>query len=92
MQDNTENIRRDLVQNINAQVAEDTTEAAERKRLETEHGIGNVWDTSELTKKFEVQSFLAPFCLVIGRESGQKGTVMFQHYPRFYFDWKPDGN
>ena len=43
----------------------------------------------ELTVEFEVQGFLAPFVVVIRKGSGVKGSMMFQDYPRFYFDFKP---
>ena len=61
----------------------------ERQQLETTYGAGNVWNTDELTATFEVRSFLAPFCFVTRKSDGQKGALMFQHSPRFYFDFKP---
>ena len=51
---------------------------------------GKVWSTDELTKDFEVVHFFAPFVRVISRISRKKGTVQFQHSPRFYFDFRED--
>lgn len=62
----------------------------ERENLEKVHGKENVWDTKELQEKFEVLSFLAPFCSVREKATGREGTVMFQHQPRFYFDFTLD--
>ena len=48
-----------------------------------------IWDTQQMTKDFQVVGFLAPFIVVIRREDGLPGTLMFQHSPRFYFGWEP---
>lgn len=61
----------------------------ERERLEVEYG--QVWSTDEVTSEFEVESFLAPFCFVKSKETGQGGSLMFQGSPRFYFMFRPDG-
>uniref|UniRef100_A0A6M3LQY6 Uncharacterized protein n=1 Tax=viral metagenome TaxID=1070528 RepID=A0A6M3LQY6_9ZZZZ len=58
----------------------------EREELEKEHG--KVWNTKELIKDFEVISFLAPFVEVKEKSTGEKGSMMFQHNPRFYFAFK----
>ncbi len=76
--DPTESIRREMVQEINV-------EPGSREALEAQHG--KVWDTSELTTEFEVLGFLAPFVMVRRRSDGQKGSLMFQHAPRFYFSF-----
>ncbi len=60
----------------------------ERKQLEEMHG--QVWSTDELTTDFKVESFAAPFVVCINKETGKKGTMMFQHRPRFYFGWEED--
>lgn len=78
--DVTENARRELTQQINSL-------KADRENLEDK--FGQVWNTEELTAEFEVQGFLAPFVVVIQKMSGVKGSMMFQDYPRFYFDFKP---
>jgi len=72
--------------NINDNPPETPEDA--RKRLEKLYCY--VWDTAELSKHFEVLSFMAPFVIARDRESGKKGTLTFQHRPRFYFDWQED--
>ena len=85
--DNTEDIRRDMVVTVAAAV-ESPSPDLERARLETSHGKGNVWNTNELSEVFEVIGFMAPFCVVRRKSDGVKGSVMFQHSPRFYFGFK----
>jgi hypothetical protein len=80
MSDPTEEIRRELVAQINA-------EPGSREALEAEHG--QVWDTSQLTEDFEVLGFLAPMIVARRRADGVKGSLMFQHNPRFYFGFVP---
>lgn len=77
-----ETIRREAVCQLNSAV-ESNDEASERARLESIHG--QVWDTSQLTQDFEVIGFAAPFVAVRRRSTSQKGALIFQHSPRFYF-------
>ena len=86
MSDPTEGIRKVLVDHINSNV-ESSDKAQERARLEAIHG--EVWDTQQLQEKFIVEGFMAPFC-VVTRKDGVRGSVMFQHHPRFYFRFEPD--
>ena len=79
MYDETEHVRR-------AMVAELNSEQAELGNLEQEHG--RVWSTAELCDEFEVLGFMAPFVVVRRKLDGHKGSLMFQHSPRFYFGWK----
>ena len=51
---------------------------------------GRVWDTEELCAEFEVIGFMAPFVVVRRKSDGQKGSLEFQHNPRFYFSFVPD--
>ena len=86
MEDQTEGMRRLMVDGLNRQV-ESNDEEAERSRLEKLHG--KVWNTVELTLDFKVHAFLAPFVMVTEKKTGQKGMMSFQHMPRFYFDFVP---
>ena len=79
MQDSTEQIRRGLVQEINSN---------ELTREQLEQKFCYVWDTAELSRDFSVESFLAPFVIVRDKTTGRKGTLTFQHRPRFYFDFQ----
>jgi hypothetical protein len=79
--DTTENARRELAGEVNA-------ELKERAALELKHG--QVWNTAELQGDFEVKGFAAPFVVVRRRSDGVVGSLMFQHSPRFYFHFLPD--
>jgi hypothetical protein len=85
--DNTEHIRRVEIQRINAEVQSDNAQS-ERQRLEQKYG--KVWDTSELSKEFKVLGFMAPFVVIIRLSDNKKGSLEFQHYPRFYFNFVSD--
>ncbi len=80
MSDPTETIRRQRLAEINLV-------PGSREALEAEHG--KVWSTDELVEEFEVIGFMAPICVVRRRSDGQKGSVEFQHSPRFYFGFQP---
>lgn len=84
--DETEPIRRVAVALINGQVESEDVQA-ERIRLE---GIyGQIWNTEEVSRDFEIEGFCAP-CVVAYRKSDrQRGLLMFQHHPRFYFAFEP---
>jgi hypothetical protein len=81
MSDPTEQIRHNLVVEINAN-------PGSREALETQHG--QVWDTDELRTDFEVLGFGAPLVVVRRRADHVKGSLYFQHYPRLYFGFQPD--
>ena len=78
--DPTENIRKQMLAEINA-------EPGSREYLEAKHG--QVWDTSELSDDFDVIGFMAPIIVVVRKSDGQKGSMMFQHNPRFYYGFEP---
>ena len=79
MQDFTEQIRREMVAEINGN-PESRESLAEK--------YGQVWDTQELQADFKVKGFLAPFVIVERKSDGAEGTLAFCHLPRFYFDLK----
>lgn len=56
-----------------------------RARLEEEYG--KVWTTDEMREEFDVLGFGAPFVVVRRKSDGKKGSLEFQHMPRFYFNW-----
>ena len=87
MNDPIENFRREEVAKINDAV-ESGDKAAERSRLVTEYG--QVWDTEELSHDFAVEGFLAPFVVVRRKTDGVRGSLAFQHQPRFYFNFQED--
>lgn len=81
MTDPTEPIRR-------VQRAEINAAPRSREALEAKHG--QVWNTEELARDFEILGFLAPYVVVRRKADGQLGSLAFQHEPRAYFDFRPD--
>ena len=79
--DAAEEIRRHEVARLNRR-------KAEREQLEQVYG--QVWDTDELCKQFEVLGFMAPFVKVRNLDTRERGTLKFQHEPRYYFSWRAD--
>lgn len=81
MPDETEPIRRQRLAEINA-------EPGSREALIAQYG--KVWNTQELTEDFEVVGFMAPLVVVRRKSDGVKGSLEFQHRPRYYFSFTPD--
>jgi hypothetical protein len=80
MTDETEPIRRQRLAEINAK-------PGSREALEADYG--QVWDTGQLSEDFEVLGFMAPYVVVRRKSDGVKGSLEFQHQPRFYFNFAP---
>ena len=81
MIDETEAVRRQMVAEINA-------EPGSRSDLESKHG--QVWDTDEMCRDFEPLGFSAPLIVVRRRSDRVRGSLMFQHNPRFFFGFQPE--
>lgn len=81
MNDPTEPIRRKLLAEINAC-------PGSRDALQAAHG--QVWDTQELARDFDVLTFSAPLVVVRRRSDRAIGSMFFQHCPRFYFSFVAD--
>lgn len=80
MSDPTEAIRKEMVAEINAA-------PGSREALEAENG--QVWDTNELSRDFDVLGFAAPLVVVRRKADGARGSLFFQHNPRFYYGFSP---
>ena len=80
MIDPTEQIRRERIAEINA-------DPGSPEALEAQYG--QVWETQELAADFEVIGFMAPFVAVRRKSDGKKGSLEFQHSPRFYYNFVP---
>ena len=80
MSDPTETIRRQRLAEINLV-------PGSREALEAAYG--QVWDTDQLSEEFEAIGFMAPLIVVRRRADGVKGSLEFQHSPRFYFSFQP---
>lgn len=76
--DPTEAVRRARFQEINAR-------PGSRETLEARYG--RVWDTAQLANEFEVLGFAAPLVVVRRKADGARGSLEFQHQPRFYFNY-----
>lgn len=79
--DETEGPRRMLQAVLN-------TDQRDRAALEAEYG--RCWDTSELSRDFDVLGFMAPFVVAVKKATREKGSLEFRHAPRLYFNWMPD--
>jgi hypothetical protein len=79
MSDPTEAIRR-------SRLTETNIEPNHRAILEAQYG--QIWSTAELSEDFEVIGFMAPLVAVRRRSDGKKGSLEFQHQPRFYFNFQ----
>ena len=73
-----DDVRRSMTEQLNA-------EKASRAQLEAQYG--QVWDTVEMSADFEVEGFLAPFVVVRRKSDGQRGSLLFAHSPRLYFQF-----
>jgi hypothetical protein len=79
--DKTETIRRLEVALIN-------TVPGSREDLETR--FPQVWDPGEMERDFIPLGFMAPYIVVERKEDNKKGSLQFQHRPRFYFNFSLD--
>lgn len=79
IQDDTEELRRHRLMEINSTVEADDV-LTERQRLEARYGADD----------FAILGFMAPYVVVRRRSDGRKGILEFQHLPRFYFNFVLD--
>ncbi len=61
-------------------------------REELEEEYGQVWDTQELQNDFKVLGFLAPYIACIRKSDNIKGSMEFQAFPRYYFDFEGESS
>lgn len=89
MQDDTEQYRRARQAELNSKALEDKVLGSpSRARLEAQYG--QVWSTDEVREHFELIGFMAPYVVAKEKATGKKGSLEFQHSPRFYFNWIAD--
>ena len=48
-----------------------------------------VWSAGEVGATFDIIGFKSPFAIAEHRESGVRGSLLFQNSPRYYFSWDP---
>lgn len=66
----------------------DTAER-EREREALMRRYGEVWNYEDAQRDFHFSSVQAPVVNVRRREDNIQGTLEFQQYPRFYFNFTP---
>jgi hypothetical protein len=81
MNDALESVRRTRLAQINS-------DPKDREALAAQYG--QVWNTEELAREFEVLGYLAPFVVVRRTSDGRLGSLEFQHDPRYYFSFQLD--
>lgn len=78
MLDATESFRRERLIEINLT-------PGSRQALEAKHG--QVWTADEMQQDFDAVGFAAPLIVVRRKSDGVRGSLEFQHDPRFYFNF-----
>jgi len=63
----------------------------EEAREKLQERYGDVWNTSELQQTFTVHGFRAPYVSVTRKADGKRGSLMFDHDPRFYYGFMVEG-
>ena len=81
LDDRVEAIRRVLRVQINSN-------PAEREDLEIRYG--RVWNAKEMADEFTVLEFKAPLVVVRRKIDNQLGSLFFQHWPRYDFEFGGD--
>lgn len=84
----SDEVRKRMTMVLNLLVQSDDP-VAERARLEV--AFDEVLDTEQMTARYEVLAFFAPFVRVRRKSDGVYGALAFQHHPRFYFDFTEEG-
>lgn len=90
LDDPTESVRQELRETINANVRAVAAMVGEddvRKLIEARQG--QVWNTDELGRDFEVLDFAAPLVVVRRKADAAVGSLFFSHEPRFYWGFRP---
>ena len=87
IQDDMEDLRRRRLAESNSTVESDDV-MTERKRLEARYG--QIWDAAQVANDFDLLGFMAPYVVVRRKSDWCKGSLEFQHLPRFYFNFVLD--
>lgn len=73
-------LRRERLVEINAEP---------RDRAALEAAYGPIWSPDELSRDYIVEGFLAPYVVVARKQDHLRGSLEFQHCPRYYFNFVP---
>jgi len=68
---------------------EEIGDVSSNGRTALERRVGQVWNTEELQRDFDVVSFCAPCVNVVRKADGMPGYLVFDHRPRFYYSFTP---
>jgi hypothetical protein len=63
-----------------------------KTRQELEAQFGRVWDEKELSDEFVVTAWIGSTAVVRRKADNVVGTLDYQNEPRFYFNWRPNGD
>jgi hypothetical protein len=61
-----------------------------REEIQEQLRANPVWDAREFMEAFEVLGWKSPFVIAVNKQTGERGSLLFQHEPRFYFSFDPD--
>lgn len=78
------------LEGMRLQLLAQVNEHRARDRVEAEDKYGTVWDVEEFRRDFDLVGFMEPFVVVKRKSDGKKGSLFFQHHPRFYHGWQGD--
>ena len=81
---------RERYMDVELKMLERQLNSAPKNRSELLETEAEVWDSDEVRGEFEITGFKSPFALARHLGSGQRGTLLFQDDPRYYFGWSPD--
>ena len=58
-----------------------------KDRDELEKVYSDIWNTSEVARHYEILGFKSPFAIARCKTTGERGSLVFQNVPRYYFGW-----
>lgn len=55
---------------------------------ELQRKYGQVWTVEQVEAQFEIEAFCPPLACATRRADGVRGTLVYQHCPRYYWSWE----
>jgi hypothetical protein len=49
-----------------------------------------IWGEDDVGERFEIYGYKPPFAIAVDKVTGDKGSLIFQNSPRYYFGWSPE--
>jgi hypothetical protein len=81
---------RDVYMDMELRLLEQYINGNPKDAFELKSTYEEVWSAAEVGSRYEILGFKSPFAIARCRETGEKGTLIFQNHPRFYFGWDPE--